>query len=649
MRAHNAHSGGPKSLHQAALLEEERQRQKLKKEKEKALRQLEAQKQSLEAAKQRAAKAAEDDFLNADVERLQKMMDDQVIANHLLVWERAVDDGAGLYLPYRQDYKRAKEQEARENEGIAEDTADAFGSVAQKGFKKEVHEINIENSRAAAEVAGRHKEKPKKILISPYTGRPWDAPESEFDRLIRSEEKIKMMREAKKDPDKMLKRVRGRRLSVVSVPISYRHRVLEENLMKFVKTNEAELVKPLTTPKTLLLGTDSEVEEASQASKRWEKLNVFVKKEKEPSFLSKMFAPFKLTKPPPKTDDGPGHTAGNPDIFTSNIRAHDYSERQPPTVAEIRGVLKAKNIKMEKKKYKNAKERIAAMQEAKTTGGANDLDFNSKPVADAFLDACETGDTFSVNVLLMGGTKIFHRDEDGCTGLILAAENGHVEVAKLLLQHKLGERGINIVDWKDEKEATHQTALHVACEHGYQDVLKVLVHGGANTGSHDYNGTTPLMLAVIRKDMGMAKMMLSLGKADIEVVDNMGRTALHHCAAKGTLESAKLMMAVGASSRVKDKNGQTPGDYAKTTGRKRVYQFLAGCRRDVDTANLLASQFACMGTLAEPEQEVVPIDPEQEKRLEKNRANAAMHHSMVKKGLKLKGEVKGKKSKRKHK
>ena len=73
-------------------------------------------------------------------------------------------------------------------------------------------------------------------------------------------------------------------------------------------------------------------------------------------------------------------------------------------------------------------------------------------------------------------TDIEAMDNDEATALNLAAENGHVDVVKLLLNAKA-----NV----EAEDGLGQTPLILATENGHVDAVKLLLNAKANTEAED--------------------------------------------------------------------------------------------------------------------------------------------------------------------
>ena len=82
-----------------------------------------------------------------------------------------------------------------------------------------------------------------------------------------------------------------------------------------------------------------------------------------------------------------------------------------------------------------------------------------------------------------------HKELNGRTALIAAAENGHEAMVSLLLSAGAKTDAANIHGW---------TALSLATHNRHAEVLKMLVRAGADVKMQDSDGRTALDLARLR-------------------------------------------------------------------------------------------------------------------------------------------------------
>ena len=116
--------------------------------------------------------------------------------------------------------------------------------------------------------------------------------------------------------------------------------------------------------------------------------------------------------------------------------------------------------------------------------------------------------TAIVRVLLANGASVEQAAQDGRTPLIIAAQNGHVPVATLLLKH--GAK-------PDFLAPQHPfISLWEACANRHPDFARFLVEQGG----------------------------------DVDVKNHDGRTALFCTAAAGNVETTALLLEIGANKKI---------------------------------------------------------------------------------------------------
>lgn len=148
----------------------------------------------------------------------------------------------------------------------------------------------------------------------------------------------------------------------------------------------------------------------------------------------------------------------------------------------------------------------------------------------------------------INGTK----NRSGWTPLLLAASNGHVVVAEVLVANNVH------VDFKDDEG---RTALHFAAAAGHRNVAELLVASGADPNAKSNNGYTPLGKAAFKGNRDVAEFLLASG-ADPNAPDNDGAGPLHWAANKGHKSVVKLLLASGADPNAKSNDGRKPLDWA---------------------------------------------------------------------------------------
>jgi ankyrin repeat protein len=107
--------------------------------------------------------------------------------------------------------------------------------------------------------------------------------------------------------------------------------------------------------------------------------------------------------------------------------------------------------------------------------------------------------------------------------------------------------------------------LHYAVQRGNTDLIASLLTSpdAATFLMPDFSGRTLLHYATESSRPDTINMMLE-GGIDLDVIDNQGRTVLHHAAMRGNLAATRRLIEIGAAHQLsyKDRNGHTPVDLA---------------------------------------------------------------------------------------
>ncbi|MFZ0826551.1 MAG: ankyrin repeat domain-containing protein [Verrucomicrobiia bacterium] len=155
-----------------------------------------------------------------------------------------------------------------------------------------------------------------------------------------------------------------------------------------------------------------------------------------------------------------------------------------------------------------------------------------------------------------------------------AAFNGKLEKAKALVKehHEL----VNSQD-----SYARETPLHLAVENGHEDVAELLLANGANVEAKAYAGWTPLLNAVFGGHKDLVELLLA-HNADVNVTDNSGRTPLQVAAENGYTEIAALLLAHKVDVNARNHDGMTALHTATALGYKDLVELLLANNADVN-------------------------------------------------------------------
>ena len=133
------------------------------------------------------------------------------------------------------------------------------------------------------------------------------------------------------------------------------------------------------------------------------------------------------------------------------------------------------------------------------------------------------------------------------TPLISAAEKGHTEIVKLLLDHDAEV---------DAGDKYGRSALMRATWYGHDAVVAILLDRGTDVNASDTWGHTPLMMAAKGGHISTARTLLDQG-AYLNEKDNWGITPLMYAVTNNRTEAARFLLKMGADVNAESKAQQT--------------------------------------------------------------------------------------------
>jgi ankyrin repeat protein len=137
---------------------------------------------------------------------------------------------------------------------------------------------------------------------------------------------------------------------------------------------------------------------------------------------------------------------------------------------------------------------------------------------------------------------------DGATPLHIAARNGQLYVAQLLI-----ERGAKV----NQAEATYGTTpLWIAAQEGQLDVAQLLIENGADVNIAHMDGKTPLYVAAENRQLPLVQLLLDRG-ADVNKALTIKTTPLYMAAKFGHADIVKALIENGADVNIAHMDGKT--------------------------------------------------------------------------------------------
>lgn len=158
------------------------------------------------------------------------------------------------------------------------------------------------------------------------------------------------------------------------------------------------------------------------------------------------------------------------------------------------------------------------------------------------------------------------------TPLHLASERGHLEVARFLIERGADARALAI---------NRMTPLHLASRQGHLEVARLLVECGADANAEDDIGQTPLSeVSSSWGHWGVASFLVEHG-VDVTTQDDYGSTSLHQASIKGHVRVARILIDRGADATAKNNHGSTPLHLASSHEKLEFVRFILDYGADV--------------------------------------------------------------------
>lgn len=213
-------------------------------------------------------------------------------------------------------------------------------------------------------------------------------------------------------------------------------------------------------------------------------------------------------------------------------------------------------------------------------------------------EAAENGYLELVKVLLENKANINAKNERNWTPLHAAAYNGYLEIVKVFVQNGADVNGKvingctalyyavengneNIVDLLVKhganvnvfERSSNTTPLHTACREGKEQIVKFLLENNAESNASDKRYFTPLHLAAKEGHLGIVHLLLKYG-AYINAKSKNLCTSLHFAVENGHQEMVELLIKNNAFVDAENENGATPVHSAAFGGHNKIFDFL---------------------------------------------------------------------------
>lgn len=196
---------------------------------------------------------------------------------------------------------------------------------------------------------------------------------------------------------------------------------------------------------------------------------------------------------------------------------------------------------------------------------------------DAHLQAAaEKGDAASIALLLKQGANPEARDESGATPLLIASRHNHIDAARVLI-----DAGANV----NAKDRIEDSAYLYAGARGHNEILKMTLTHGADLKSTNRYGGTALIPAAERGHVETVRILIAVG-VDVNHINRLHWTALLEAIILGDggprhTEIVRLLVNAKADVNIPDGKGVTALQHARQRGYRDIEKILvkAGARQ----------------------------------------------------------------------
>ena len=154
------------------------------------------------------------------------------------------------------------------------------------------------------------------------------------------------------------------------------------------------------------------------------------------------------------------------------------------------------------------------------------------------------------------------------TPLGIAAQRGHVEISRLLLEA--------CADKDKICRGVRKTPLGLACCGGHVEIVRLLLEARADKDNTDGQGiTTAIQLASSRGQVEIVRLLLdNTNTKEFKPVSGQGRTALAHASRRGHTEIVRLLLQARAIKKAEDHDCHTALKLASRRGHWEIVRVL---------------------------------------------------------------------------
>jgi ankyrin repeat protein len=189
--------------------------------------------------------------------------------------------------------------------------------------------------------------------------------------------------------------------------------------------------------------------------------------------------------------------------------------------------------------------------------------------------ASEEGHVAVARLLVNHGASLSAQTNDGWTPLHVAIKCGYLELVRLFLEHGASVSAQIKDGW---------SSLDIASERGDLNFVQLLLEHGADPSAQNMHVGAPLHLACLRGDVKLAHLLIENG-ADPATRNVYGGTPLHRACWRGHVQLAQLLLEHGADPASQTKDGWTPLHLMSDSGYVELARLLVKHGADAATSS----------------------------------------------------------------